>query len=110
MYLFHFRMSAAPIAAAAFTWRAHVRGAVSVFLLRVICTLAATTAVFIQSQQEVCSIAQLQQMEMELNGSSAASTAAVLDNDVAESVMQRCLIASVQNLGSNWQVSGGEQQ
>jgi hypothetical protein len=44
----------------------------------------------------------------QLDRSSPASTAAVLDNDVAESVMQRCLIASVQNLGSNWQVSGGE--
>jgi hypothetical protein len=37
--------------------------------------------------------------------STEALLQALLDNDVAESVMQRCLIASVQNLGSNWQVS-----
>jgi hypothetical protein len=76
MCLFLFGMSAAPIAD--FTWRAHDMMSVApyqFFLLRAMCTLAATTATLNQSQQELCSIAQLQQMEMELNGSSPASTA-----------------------------------
>ena len=84
---------------------------ISFFLLRAICTVAATTAIFNQSQQEVCSIAQLQQMNIAtILSSTEALLQALLDNDVAESVMQRCHIASVQNLGSNWQVSGGGRQ